>query len=116
LQLVPDEVMAYGRRGEVRFDLGRYRKAIDDFTKAMELDYGDLYYERGRCYQLIGDNTRALGDFRKVKQNDHWYDSAHERIAELTATPTNGSTPVSAENPSDSSKLLGLLRKAIFRR
>jgi tetratricopeptide (TPR) repeat protein len=61
---------AYCNRGVAYYRLRDYKKAIDSFNKAIELDpkNADAYYNRGRAHghlgnyrQAIEDNTAAIG-------------------------------------------------------
>lgn len=66
----------YRDRGIAYSRLGKYKLAIVDLTKAIELDseniFADsLYYERGLCYQAIGDDLSAQTDFEKAKAFGH---------------------------------------------
>jgi tetratricopeptide (TPR) repeat protein len=43
-------------------------KAIDDFTKAIELKpgYAEAYYNRGQVWEEKGDYERGLADYSKA--------------------------------------------------
>ena len=62
--------MAYYSRGNVYTNLGRYDKAISDFTKALQIDpsYAMAYYNRGITYFLKKDYDKAWKDINKVKE------------------------------------------------
>ncbi|GAA6143448.1 tetratricopeptide repeat protein [Hydrogenophaga sp. 5NK40-0174] len=57
------------------FELGRYREAIDAFTKGVpyQPDYAAVYWLRARSYELLGDTVNARQDY--------------EILAELLADP-----------------------------
>ena len=54
--------------GDVITFLGKNKRAIKDFDKAIELDPKDsgCYYWRGRCYYFLDKNKRAIKDFDKA--------------------------------------------------
>ena len=57
---------AYYNRGRAYFDLGHYRQAIEDYSKAIEIkpDYEDAYINRGAAYAQLGDANLSINDFR----------------------------------------------------
>ncbi len=58
---------AYNLRGLGMRALGDPRKAIEDFTRAIELaPSADNYFQRGATYQMLGDFHRALADFDQM--------------------------------------------------
>ena len=54
-------------------------------------NFAHAYYNRGNSYQKLGENQRALADFRRAarlyQQQGHthttWYQNANDRIREL---------------------------------
>ncbi len=81
---------AYTARGVTYHVMGRYRKAIRDFNKAIQLDPGDgaIYYNRARSNEDLGRYRRALSDVQKAIALDgpvSYYPSALERIRGLAA-------------------------------
>ena len=47
------------------------RKAIEDFSKAVELEPNlDNYFQRASTYQGLGDHARAIADFNKALEED----------------------------------------------
>lgn len=77
--------MAYSIRGEVYYYLGRFKKAIADFNKAIELadevDPGNNGYHkisRGYLYLTIGDYEKAISDFSSVIEVTPEYYYAYE--------------------------------------
>jgi len=54
--------------GLVEFHAGRYPKALEQFTKAVEADPSDVYarYYRGATRSRLGDVKGAIDDFRAV--------------------------------------------------
>ena len=55
---------AYYKRGLTLDNLERYEEAIENFTKAIDLDYKDenIYYNRGTSRSLIRDLEGAKND------------------------------------------------------
>ena len=56
---------AYNNRGNVYSNLGEHHKAIDDYTKAIELDPQGAYAykNRGLAYKNLGEHQKAIDDF-----------------------------------------------------
>ena len=54
-------VEAYYHRGCVRVNMKKFKDAIADFEKAIELkpDFADAYFNIGRAYILLNDEDRA---------------------------------------------------------
>jgi tetratricopeptide (TPR) repeat protein len=77
LTLYPKSGTAYHERGGVKTEMSDYRGAIDDLTKAIELDdgnnaHGDSYVLRARAKRAMGDvkgaqNDEALANAKSVK-------------------------------------------------
>jgi tetratricopeptide (TPR) repeat protein len=57
-------------RGVVKMNIGDNQGALEDFTKAIELDHKDgySYWGRGLVKQKIGNNEGACQDFKKAKE------------------------------------------------
>ena len=55
------------KEGQKEYKLGKYNKAIEDFTKAIELNLDDakLYYYRGSAHEKLGEYIEALKDYKK---------------------------------------------------
>lgn len=75
IKLNPNFTEMYNERGNIYMKLKLYKRAIQDYTKVISLNSnlseGDLklvYYNRGFCYQYIGDNEKAQADFAKAKE------------------------------------------------
>jgi tetratricopeptide (TPR) repeat protein/WD40 repeat protein len=62
---VPPEGALHSRRGRARLALGRWQKAAEDFSAALELrvDEPDLHYLRGHAYARLGRYQDALIDY-----------------------------------------------------
>jgi len=55
---------AYCNRGNTYYDLREYKKAIENYTKAIEINpkYANTYYSRGNVYRKIGKYQKAIDD------------------------------------------------------
>ena len=60
--------MTYDNLGNAKAKVGDFNGAINDFTKAIELDSenAEVYYSRGAAKFLLGDRTGALKDLNKA--------------------------------------------------
>lgn len=72
--LAPDSPSAYSSRGGLRYLYGEHHKAFDDFNTALSL-LGDkanayAYFNRGRCYKILGDTAAARRDFEQAIKLD----------------------------------------------
>ena len=69
----------YRSRGTKAAQRGQYKEAIEDFTKAIELDsnYPGTYYFRGLAYGCQGKHKQAIEDFTKAIELDSNYPDAH---------------------------------------
>lgn len=58
----------YFERGFVKAHLKKYEEAIEDFTKAIEINpnFAMAYYNRGGVKNLTGDTDGACNDWRKA--------------------------------------------------
>ena len=58
----------YHNRGYTYFLLTEYRRAIEDYDKAIELDptNANAYHNRGYAYYLLDDHRRATDDLNKA--------------------------------------------------
>ena len=71
----------YLRRGAEALQRGQYSEAIEDFTKAIELEPdADAYYIRGRAYGRQREYDRAIEDFTKaIELNPKFADAYYAR-------------------------------------
>jgi len=62
----------YLKQGVTLFEEGKYEQAIDEYTKAIELDPNltDAYYNRGLAYLMTKQYDLALADFNKAIELD----------------------------------------------
>lgn len=75
LQLNPQNVAAYGNRGNAFYDMGDYAAALADYTKVIEMQPDNLnaYYNRGLVYFDQGNYQGAVADLTialKVQEHD----------------------------------------------
>lgn len=63
---------AYHNRGVVRMQKKSYKKAIEDFNRAIEInpDYLNAYLNRGRAYKNLKSYSKALKDFTFCVEQD----------------------------------------------
>jgi len=62
----------YFDRGNSKYDLQDYRGAIQDYSKAIELDpsNADAYYNRGNAKRKLQDYRGAIQDYSKAIELD----------------------------------------------
>ena len=67
-----DYALAYFNRDVPYSDLGQYENAIDNYTKAIQLDpdYAKAYLNRGNAYDDLDQYQRAIQDYDKAIQLD----------------------------------------------
>ena len=81
IELNPDNVDHYTRRGDSKYDLGDYKGAISDYSKAIELDPDnvDHYNRRGNAKYFSDDDKGSIVDFNKAIElnpdNDQYYNT-----------------------------------------
>lgn len=73
--------LAYIARGKALYVAGEVDRAVDDFTKAIELNpaSADAYYFRGRVWQSKGDDGKARADLEKAMELDDKYVKMFQR-------------------------------------
>jgi len=75
----PTDVTGFIDRGNRYSRNGVYHKAIEDYTKAIELDpeSADAYYNRGCSWYEVGKNTESIVDLTRAIEldplADHYY-------------------------------------------
>lgn len=64
----PNYFMGFFVRALIHNDREEYIKAINDYTKAIELnlDFADAYYYRGLTWQILDKKDKAFADFDKA--------------------------------------------------
>ncbi len=67
-----DLAWAYNNRGNAYRDLGEFRRAIEDYDQALQLDPGvaAAYSNRGIAYAELGELRRAIEDFDQALRLD----------------------------------------------
>ncbi len=63
----PDNALAFYDKGNVYYNSGNLKQAIEDYTKAIELDpdFVDAYYKRGNAYSDFGNLEQAVADLKR---------------------------------------------------
>ncbi|OQB00229.1 MAG: GTP pyrophosphokinase YwaC [Spirochaetes bacterium ADurb.Bin218] len=82
LLLVSPNHYIYNHRGLVYFTLSEYEKAIEDFSKAIEMEPRDtrVYTNRGLAYRMLKRYDESLRDFNKsLELNPLWPDTFYGR-------------------------------------
>jgi tetratricopeptide (TPR) repeat protein len=75
----PDKARPFINRGFAYTSLGQMDKAIDDYTRAIEInpEFTDSYYNRGLAYGTIGQFDKAIADYSKAMEIDPAYTKAY---------------------------------------
>ncbi len=68
-------------RGNENANLGKYKEAIENYDKAIELNpkYADAYNNRGNAKLHSGKNEEAIEDYNKAIELDPQYDTYYNR-------------------------------------
>lgn len=70
----PNDDSAYSGRAIMNYYSKSYKKAVEDFSKAIELrgkrQNKTLYYQRGLAFDKLNENEKAIEDFSKVIELD----------------------------------------------
>ena len=75
LSIQPNDALIYDRRGDIRSAQKKYQAAIEDYTKAIEINDTNgnaaanqsIYYSRGTAYGEIGDPEKGLADYERFR-------------------------------------------------
>ena len=75
----PQNAIAYFQRGNENLTLGKYKEAIADYDKAIELNpqYALAYNNRGIAKLHLGDSKEAIADYNKAIELDPKYAKAY---------------------------------------
>ena len=70
---------AYNLRGFVYNDMGKYKEAIEDYAKALEIDPENAaaYNNRGFAYNDMGEYSKAIDDYTEALKIDKKYAHAY---------------------------------------
>jgi tetratricopeptide (TPR) repeat protein len=73
-------------RGNLYFKKEDYQRAVDDFTKSLQLksDNPAGLVRRGQAYEHLGEREKALADFRAAVEIDPGFKEAEEGVKRLT--------------------------------
>ena len=81
LRQAPDDRRAYFLRGNAYLDYGDYRAAIDDYSRAIDLQPDAVVYNnRGIAYRNLKDAQRAMADYRQALVLDIDYRDAYNNL------------------------------------
>lgn len=71
--------------GEKYFQEGHYQLAIDEYTKILDIRPRSLgvLYNRGRSFQELGEENKAILDFEKVLKLDNDHVQAHLSLGNI---------------------------------
>ncbi len=103
-------------RGQVYRNLGKYKEAIADYTRYLELAPDDVenylvYYNRGICYNAAGEYDNAIADldqaitlkssFQKafLERGDAYLNRAHEGDCDRAFSDANSYIEMAANDP-----------------
>ena len=70
LELNPKSAKTYNARGLAKYYLQDFKGAIEDYTRAIELepkDAADFYFNRGKTKEKLNKEKDALEDFSRSK-------------------------------------------------
>ena len=68
IQLQPNNVDTYNKRGTAYYNLGDYQRTVEDDSEAIRLspDYADAYNNRAGAYVKLGKYKEALEDYNQA--------------------------------------------------
>lgn len=75
-------VNKYYTRGIAFSEKGKVDRAIEDYTKAIELNpkFAEAYYQRGRAYAKNGELDKAIADYTiAIERNPEYADAYYNR-------------------------------------
>jgi tetratricopeptide (TPR) repeat protein len=73
------------RRGHDHYKQKRYKKAVTEYNKALQIDSGNpqAYFWRARCRLSTGQYDKAIADFNKAVKFDPNYSKAYDNLGWL---------------------------------
>lgn len=79
----PNDAIGYFYMGIALDEKGKHKKAIDFYTKAMELrpNIADNYQNRGLAYYRMGDKEKAIADYKKALELEPNHQQAKKQLA-----------------------------------
>ncbi|CAG9574231.1 unnamed protein product [Danaus chrysippus] len=85
LQYTTQRAILYCNRSASKMKLEKYKQAIKDCTKAVELDdtYLKAYYRRAQSYEATDKLDECLADYKKILELDPSHKEAHAAIIRL---------------------------------
>jgi tetratricopeptide (TPR) repeat protein len=88
----PETGIAYNNRGNVRRDQNDLQGAMEDYNKAIELNYNDAYNNRGILRNRTNDYKNAIEDFNRAVQGKSGGETAYYNrgIAKLNLGDSSG--------------------------
>lgn len=103
-------------RGQVYRNLGKYKEAIADYTRYLELAPDDVeiylvYYNRGICYNAAGEYDSAIADLDQaitlrssyhksfLERGDAYLNRAHEGDCDRALSDANSYIAMAANDP-----------------
>ncbi len=68
----PNDAKAYFYKGNVYYEKGDYKRAIENYTKAIIMNrvYSEAYFNRAMCYYNLKDYNEAIADYTKAIELD----------------------------------------------
>jgi tetratricopeptide (TPR) repeat protein len=92
IEKYPETGIAYNDRGNARRDQNDYQGAMEDYGKAIELEYDDAYSNRGVLRIRMNDYENAIEDFTRALQGRSDSEKAYYNrgIAKLNMEDYNG--------------------------
>ncbi|MCX8166380.1 MAG: tetratricopeptide repeat protein [Candidatus Micrarchaeota archaeon] len=66
------DAKSYFNKGNIHYEKGEYKKAIEQYTKAIVLNrlYSEAYFNRALCYYNLKDYDSAIEDYTKALELD----------------------------------------------
>lgn len=79
LEIDSNYAFAHYNLGYINYEyLNQYEPALSHFNNAIQSDtaYAEAYYMRGLCYEALGNNTKAVADYKRTLVLKENYDLA----------------------------------------